>query len=137
MTAGLAPIHRSSEEVYRATYRRMAERSREFHSWYPEDAERAGRIADLLAGREVLLPDGSPLSPERFQSVGMLLGGTGHRLGGSVLRAADLVRGHGIPLLAVNLGHVGFLAEIDRDDMDDAMRRVIAGARQSVGARSA
>ncbi|MFX6246376.1 NAD(+) kinase, partial [Acinetobacter baumannii] len=25
----------------------------------------------------------------------------------------------------INMGHVGFLAEIERDDMDDAVRRVI------------
>ena len=30
------------------------------------------------------------------------------------------------PVLGINLGHVGFLAESERDDMDDAVRRVIA-----------
>ena len=29
-------------------------------------------------------------------------------------------------MLGINMGHVGFLAEIERDDMDDAVRRVIA-----------
>jgi NAD+ kinase len=29
-------------------------------------------------------------------------------------------------VLGVNMGHVGFLAEIERDDLDDAVRRVIA-----------
>ncbi|MEV4775244.1 NAD kinase [Microbacterium sp. LWO13-1.2] len=45
---------------------------------------------------------------------------------GTILRAAELVRGCGAPVLGINMGHVGFLAEIERDDMDDAMRRVIA-----------
>lgn len=45
---------------------------------------------------------------------------------GTILRAAELVRESGAPVLGINMGHVGFLAEIDRDDMDDAMRRVIA-----------
>ncbi|MFT4157855.1 MAG: NAD kinase [Microbacterium sp.] len=45
---------------------------------------------------------------------------------GTILRAAELVRGCDAPVLGINMGHVGFLAEIDRDDMDDAMRRVIA-----------
>ena len=45
---------------------------------------------------------------------------------GTILRAAELVRDSGAPVLGINMGHVGFLAEIDRDDMDDAMRRVIA-----------
>ncbi|MCM3781099.1 NAD kinase [Microbacterium hydrocarbonoxydans] len=44
---------------------------------------------------------------------------------GTILRAAELVRGCSAPVLGINMGHVGFLAEIDRDDMDAAMRRVI------------
>ena len=44
---------------------------------------------------------------------------------GTILRAAELVRGSGAPVLGINMGHVGFLAEIDRDDMDAAVRRVI------------
>ncbi|SEB59767.1 NAD kinase [Microbacterium hydrocarbonoxydans] len=45
---------------------------------------------------------------------------------GTILRAAELVRGCAAPVLGINMGHVGFLAEIDRDDMDAAVRRVIA-----------
>ena len=46
---------------------------------------------------------------------------------GTILRAAELVRGHSAPLLGVNLGHVGFLAESERDDLDAAVHRVIDG----------
>ena len=45
---------------------------------------------------------------------------------GSILRAAELVRGGTAPVLGINLGHVGFLAESERDDMDEAVRRVIS-----------
>ncbi|MFT4260771.1 NAD kinase [Microbacterium sp.] len=45
---------------------------------------------------------------------------------GTILRAAELVRGSDAPVLGINMGHVGFLAEIDRDDMDEAVHRVIA-----------
>ena len=45
---------------------------------------------------------------------------------GTILRAAEVTRGSAAPLLGVNLGHIGFLAESERDDMDDAVRRVIA-----------
>jgi len=45
---------------------------------------------------------------------------------GTILRAAEMVRGSTAPILGINMGHVGFLAEIERDDMDDAVRRVIA-----------
>lgn len=44
---------------------------------------------------------------------------------GTILRAAELTRGSAAPILGVNMGHVGFLAESERDDMDDAVRRVI------------
>ncbi len=42
----------------------------------------------------------------------LVLGGDG-----TVLRAAELVVGTTVPLLAVNLGHVGFLAEVEREQL--------------------
>jgi NAD+ kinase len=44
---------------------------------------------------------------------------------GTILRAAELVRGTEVPLLGVNLGHVGFLAEAEREDLGDTIDRVI------------
>lgn len=44
---------------------------------------------------------------------------------GTILRAAELVRGSSAPLLGVNLGHVGFLAESERDDLAEAVNRVL------------
>jgi NAD+ kinase len=37
---------------------------------------------------------------------------------GSILRGAELARPHGTPVLGVNLGHVGFLAEAEVDDLE-------------------
>ena len=37
---------------------------------------------------------------------------------GTILRAAELVRDKKIPILGVNLGHVGFLAQLDRPSMN-------------------
>ena len=45
---------------------------------------------------------------------------------GTILRAAELCRGSGTPVLGVNLGHVGFLAEADVADVHEVVRRVIA-----------
>jgi NAD+ kinase len=45
---------------------------------------------------------------------------------GTILRAAELCRGSGTPVLGVNLGHVGFLAEADVEDVHEVVRRVIA-----------
>ncbi|MGF1662299.1 MAG: NAD kinase [Kineosporiaceae bacterium] len=46
---------------------------------------------------------------------------------GSILRAAELVRGREVPLVGVNLGHFGFLAENDPDDLGRTVARVVAG----------
>ncbi|HUX71923.1 MAG TPA: NAD kinase [Cellulomonadaceae bacterium] len=46
---------------------------------------------------------------------------------GTILRAAEITRGTGIPLLGINLGHVGFLAESERDHIGAAVRRLAAG----------
>jgi NAD+ kinase len=44
---------------------------------------------------------------------------------GTILRAAELVRHSDVPLLGVNMGHVGFLAEAERDDLARVIARVI------------
>jgi len=46
---------------------------------------------------------------------------------GTLLRAADLARAAGTPLLGVNLGHVGFLAEAERADLAATVDKVAAG----------
>lgn len=45
---------------------------------------------------------------------------------GTILRAAEMVRGCSAPLLGVNLGHVGFLAESERDGLTETVARVLA-----------
>jgi NAD+ kinase len=45
---------------------------------------------------------------------------------GTILRAAEIVRGTSVPLLGVNLGHVGFLAESERDDLAETVQRALA-----------
>jgi len=47
---------------------------------------------------------------------------------GTLLRAAELARPAGVPLLGVNLGHVGFLAEAEPENLSDAVDRVVAGS---------
>jgi NAD+ kinase len=46
---------------------------------------------------------------------------------GTLLRAAHLCRDAGVPILGVNLGRLGFLAEVERDDLSPAMRAVGRG----------
>jgi NAD+ kinase len=46
---------------------------------------------------------------------------------GSLLRAAELARPAGTPLIGVNLGHVGFLAEAEPDGLTQTVDRLLAG----------
>lgn len=46
---------------------------------------------------------------------------------GTLLRAAEYARSEGTPLLGVNLGHVGFLAEADPISLDATAARILAG----------
>jgi len=50
----------------------------------------------------------------------MVLGGDG-----TLLRAAELARAAGVPLLGVNLGRVGFLAEAEPDDLAGVVTQVV------------
>ena len=47
---------------------------------------------------------------------------------GTLLRGAEFARASGVPMLGVNLGRVGFLAEAERDDLDKVVDRVVAKA---------
>ena len=45
---------------------------------------------------------------------------------GTILRAAELAHDSGTPLLGVNLGHVGFLAEAEYDDVSATIDAIVA-----------
>lgn len=45
---------------------------------------------------------------------------------GTLLRGAERARGRGVPLLGVNLGHVGFLAEFEREQLDEVVQAIVA-----------
>ncbi|MGX7828919.1 NAD kinase [Actinokineospora sp. 24-640] len=46
---------------------------------------------------------------------------------GTLLRAAEAARPAGVPVLGVNFGRVGFLAEAESEALDDAVARVVEG----------
>jgi len=49
---------------------------------------------------------------------------------GTILRGAELSRGSAVPLLGVNLGHVGFLAEAEREDATATVDHIVSRAYQ-------
>jgi NAD+ kinase len=69
-------------------------------------------------------PDIRPVEPEEAAAgaeIVLVLGGDG-----TFLRAADLARPGGAPLLGVNLGHVGFLAETEPEALADTVAYIVA-----------
>jgi len=82
-----------------------------------DDRDDIGRVAPDLAGSRVL---GEGVDIGDLEIV-VVLGGDG-----TILRAAELARGCSAPLLGVNLGHVGFLAESEREDLAATIIRVLA-----------
>jgi NAD+ kinase len=79
------------------------------------ELERAGVEAQVA-------PDDASADELEPFDLAIVLGGDG-----TILRAAELTRGTDVPLLGINLGHVGFLAEAERDDVGEAVRRLTAG----------
>ncbi|MFF3501254.1 alpha/beta fold hydrolase [Streptomyces sp. NPDC003247] len=82
ITGGLPSLDAHADDVYRAAYPRMERKTAAHYARYPQDVERARRIADHLLTHEVTLPGGYRLTVEAFQSLGILLGGSegSHRL---------------------------------------------------------
>ncbi|MER6517570.1 alpha/beta fold hydrolase [Streptomyces sp. NPDC001553] len=74
ITGGLPSLDATADEVYEAAYPRVARKNRAHYARYPMDVERARRIAAALVERPVELPGGYRLTPEAFQSLGLLLG---------------------------------------------------------------
>jgi NAD+ kinase len=83
------------------------------------DERRDLLAADPSLGQLAVL--GQDVQPDELELV-VVLGGDG-----TILRAAELVRGCTAPLLGINLGHVGFLAESERDDLAKAVERGLSG----------
>ncbi|MBA9049795.1 MULTISPECIES: alpha/beta fold hydrolase [Streptomyces] len=82
ITGGLPSLDAHAEDVYRAAYPRIERKVTAHYARYPQDIERARRIADHLLTHDVVLPNGYRLTVEAFQSLGLMLGsGDGsHRL---------------------------------------------------------
>jgi NAD+ kinase len=111
------------------------------HTGRPDAREVAGEFARALAGHglavRLLRDEAADLRPaldglELLETVdagpdaaagceiAVVFGGDG-----TILRAAELTRESGTPLLGVNLGHVGFLAEAEHDDLESTIDAIV------------
>ena len=75
VTGGLGPLDGGPEEVYRATYARMAARNAEYFERYPEDRIVLNRIMRHVEQEHERLPNGRRITGGLVQVLGQFLGG--------------------------------------------------------------
>ena len=107
------------------------------HTGHPENLRTAEQVGHQLTqagvGVRVLAAEAThldaalcdhqmPIGPQAAAGAELIvvLGGDG-----TLLRAAELARPCGVPLLGVNFGRVGFLAEADRGSIDAVMDAIV------------
>ena len=95
-----------------------------------EAVEAAGVLADLLLQADfdlftisdVTITGVTNIAAEHLPEleIAVVLGGDG-----TILRGAELTRERNIPLLGINIGHVGFMAEVIRPEISTVAKTVI------------
>lgn len=74
ITGGVPPVQRHIDDVYRATYDRVRDRTRRFYDRYPDDRRRVVDLHQRLEDEDVRLPSGDRLTWRRFRQAGSALG---------------------------------------------------------------
>ena len=99
------------------------------HPTRPEAISTANDLAKLLLAKQIkvfstIQTVGANEYSEKDQiDIAVVLGGDG-----TMLRAAQICRGKSTPILGINLGHVGFLAEIDRPSLAEIVDAICTGS---------
>ena len=99
------------------------------HPTRPEAISTANDLAKLLLAKQIKVFStsqtvGANEYSEKDQiDIAVVLGGDG-----TMLRAAQICGGKSTPILGINLGHVGFLAEIDRPSLAEIVDAICTGS---------
>jgi NAD+ kinase len=88
------------------------------HQQLQSTLEYAKRVSSQVGASVLELGKGAQ---ETDLELAVVLGGDG-----TILKAAELVRASQTPLLGINLGHVGFLAESEKNEIGSTIARVVA-----------
>ena len=107
------------------------------HAIFVINPSRAEAVAAAKEISQILLKEGftlstpsdvnvlgiSQMSPDLLESaeVVVVLGGDG-----TILRGAEIARVQNIPILGINLGHVGFLAEVEKPTLAEIAASIVA-----------
>jgi NAD+ kinase len=98
------------------------------HPTRPEAISTANELTKLLTGKQInvfatIKTDGAnDFKATDKIDLAVVLGGDG-----TMLRAAEIFRGKQVPILGINLGHVGFLAEIERPSLGEIVDAIASG----------
>jgi NAD+ kinase len=98
------------------------------HPTRPEAISTANELTKLLTDKQInvfatIKTDGANDFKASDQiDLAVVLGGDG-----TMLRAAEIFRGKQVPILGINLGHVGFLAEIERPSLSEIVDAIASG----------
>ena len=98
------------------------------HPTRPEAISTANKLTKLLTDKQInvfatIKTDGANDFKATDQiDLAVVLGGDG-----TMLRAAEIFRGKQVPILGINLGHVGFLAEIERPSLSEIVDAIVSG----------
>jgi len=98
------------------------------HPTRPEAISTANELTKLLTDKKInVLATIKTAGANDFKStdqidLAVVLGGDG-----TMLRAAEIFRGKQVPILGINLGHVGFLAEIERPSLTEIVDAIASG----------
>ena len=99
-----------------------------YHPMIPESQDLAAEILEFLEGTGISVWMGSNWDEgavaERCHRFDLFitLGGDG-----SMLRTARMASEHRVPILGINMGRLGFLAEVEPDEWSDSLKRVLNG----------
>jgi NAD+ kinase len=100
-----------------------------FHPQIPDAESIAQRIAAMVRansapGQAEVIPQDKYPYPKSLpaRDLAVALGGDG-----TMLRVSHACAKEEIPVLGVNLGRLGFLTELQREDWEEGMRKVLAG----------
>ncbi|MBN1402227.1 MAG: NAD(+)/NADH kinase [Anaerolineae bacterium] len=99
-----------------------------YHPGRPESQDLGRRVGEILDEAGIQIWRGSAGDDERLQQAAadldllVTLGGDG-----TIVRAIRQVARFDVPILGVNLGRLGFLAEVEPDRLEPAIAKVLAG----------
>ncbi|OAA33758.1 proline iminopeptidase [Moelleriella libera RCEF 2490] len=77
VTGGLAPVGKTADEVYEATFRKTTERNEQYFAKFPDDADVVRQIATFIESNDngkIPLPAGGFLTVPRLMTIGIALG---------------------------------------------------------------